>query len=66
MDYGPLIIELQTRLAHQEQAMAELSDVVTAQWKKIDALEFLLKRTREEMQSINLRPEGEEAPPPHY
>ena len=58
--------ELEIRSAHQEQLLAELNEVIAAQWKKIDALEFLLKRTREEMQNLNLRPEGEEPPPPHY
>lgn len=58
--------ELEVRSAHQEQMLAELNEVISAQWKKIDALEFQLKRTREEMQNIALRPEGEEPQPPHY
>jgi SlyX protein len=58
--------ELEIRFAHQEQMLAELNDVISAQWKKIDALEFQLKRTREEMQNISVRPEGDEPPPPHY
>ncbi|MBG1231206.1 SlyX family protein [Aestuariivirga litoralis] len=60
------IDELEIRSAHQDQMLGELNDVIAAQWKKIEQLEFLLKRTREELQNINLRPEGEEAPPPHY
>lgn len=66
MDFDPQVIELQVRVAHQEKALAELSEVVTAQWKKIDALEFMLKRTREEMQNLNIRADGEDPPPPHY
>jgi SlyX protein len=60
------IDELEQRFVHQEKAMAELNDVITAQWKKIDMLELALKRLRDEMQNLNLRSEGEEPPPPHY
>ena len=58
--------ELEIRSAHQEQMLNELNEMISAQWKKIDALEFLLKRTREEMQNINTGQDGEEPPPPHY
>ncbi len=66
MNIDPRIAELEVRIMHHEKTLTELNDVIAAQWKKIDALEFLLKRTREEMQNLSLRPEGEESPPPHY
>ena len=66
MDTTSRLDELEIRSVHQEQMLAELNEMIAAQWKKIDALEFQLKRTREEMQNLNMRPDGEEPPPPHY
>ena len=60
------ITDLEIRMAHQDQIIAELNDVITAQWKKLDALERQLKRLGEELESM----EAGEAPanqkPPHY
>ena len=60
------IDDLEIRLAHQDKAIADLNDVITGQWKKIEALERQLRRLNEEMQAL----ESSDAPPiqkpPHY
>jgi SlyX protein len=57
--------ELEIRLAHQEKAIAELGEMVAAQWKKIDALERQLKRLDEEVRALD-QDEVPNQRPPHY
>ena len=63
------IIELETRAAHQEVAIQELSDVVLIQQGRIQALEEGLERLRQFVQATaDAGPEtdpGSEIPP-HY
>ncbi len=59
--------DLEIRLAHQERVIADLNDVVTTQWKKIETLERRLQRLDEEVQALD----SGDAPaanqkPPHY
>lgn len=59
--------DLEMRLAYQDKTIADLNDVITAQWKKIEALERQLMRLDEELRDID----SMEAPaanqkPPHY
>ena len=57
--------ELEIRLAHQERMITDLNEVITAQWKKIEALERRLQRLDEEVQALD----GGDVPitkPPHY
>jgi len=62
-------IDLETRLAHQDQLLNELNDVVTAQQAKIMQLEELCKALIQRVRSV-----GDGAPvgdagderPPHY
>jgi SlyX protein len=59
--------ELEMRLTHQDKAIADLNDVVTAQWKKLESLERQLRRMGEELEAQ----QGSEVPaahqkPPHY
>ena len=62
-------IDLETRLAHQDQLLEQLNDVVTEQQAKIMQLEALFKSLIQRMQSA-----GEGMPddgvgderPPHY
>jgi SlyX protein len=61
------IDELEMRVAHQDQIISELNDVITAQWKKIELLERQLRRLGEELEAMD----GGEGPaanqkPPHY
>lgn len=59
--------ELERRIAEQERVIADLNDMVVAQWRKIDSLERRLGELRDEFDAAALsRPEGREPPPPHY
>ncbi len=60
------ITALEIRIAHQEQTIAELNDVVTTQWRKMEALERQMNRLREEVQNSQPNVGGDEPPPPHY
>ena len=42
---------LETLVAHQDRIIAELNDAITAQWRKIDALERQVAKLLEEIQS---------------
>ena len=57
---------LEILAAHQERAIAELNDVITAHWRKIDTLERLVAQLRNELQNIAPPREAPEPPPPHY
>ena len=46
------IDELEIKVAHQEMTIAELNDVISAQWRKIEELERLLKNLLEDVQNI--------------
>ena len=63
------IVELETRLAFQEQALAELSDALAA--ARIEAAENaeVLRRTLDAMKQSRgefYADPSEEPPPPHY
>lgn len=63
------IVELETRLAFQEQALAELSDALAA--ARIETAEHaeMLRRTLEAMKQSRgdfYADPSEEPPPPHY
>ena len=62
-------IDLETRLAHQDQLLNELNDVVTAQQAKIMQLEVLCKSLIQRVQavgdSVPADADGDERPP-HY
>ena len=44
---------LEAACAHQDRMIAELSDVVAAQWKRIDALTREVLRLRDEAQALS-------------
>jgi SlyX protein len=61
------IDELEMRIAHQDKTIADLNEVITAQWKKMEMLERQLQRFGDELEALDLN----EAPaanqkPPHY
>lgn len=63
------IAELETRLAHHEHTVDELSVVVAAQADQIDALRERVRRLTERLQTVEdavPRTPGDEPPPPHY
>lgn len=69
MTHDDRLIELETRLAHQDQALLELSAEVYQQQKQIAALEKRCRSLLEHIQRIttNDRPaDRSDEVPPHY
>jgi SlyX protein len=70
------ISDLETLIAHQDQQIQELNDVVTKQWAEIDVLKKYMLMTKSKIQELedNLGPKegmslSDEAAankPPHY
>ncbi len=58
--------DLEAHVAHQDKTVAELNEVITAQWTKMTALEREVLRLRDELQNSMPQREGPEPPPPHY
>lgn len=57
---------LEVRIAHQDKTIADMNDVITSQWRTIDALQRHVMELREEFRNIvSPRPTPEPAPP-HY
>ncbi len=65
-DQSSRIDALEVRVTYQDQTITELNDVITAQWRKIDALERQVARMRDEYQNMLAPRELPEPPPPHY
>jgi len=65
-DQAARLEALEVRIAHQDRMLADLNDVITAQWRKIDALERQLAKMIEEYQNMTPPREAPEPPPPHY
>ena len=62
-----LIADLEARIAEQDKVIADLNEMVVAQWRKIDSLERRVGELRDEFDAAALaRPDGREPPPPHY
>lgn len=63
------LIEIETKLAHHEQLVIELNDVITEQQARIMQLEQLSKSLIDRVRAIG-EAGGEDAPaderPPHY
>lgn len=68
-DTDEQLVDLQTRLAFQEEALAQLNDILTEQQRQIDKvrLEFQLiqERYQELLDLIEAGPPTDEKPP-HY
>jgi len=58
--------DLEMRLAYQDKTISDLNDVITAQWKKIEALERQLLRLDEELRDIDSMEAPPNQKPPHY
>ncbi|MCI0918944.1 SlyX family protein [Pseudomonas stutzeri] len=68
MELEQRIIDLEARLAFQDDTIQTLNDVLVAQQRIVERLQAqlaLLARRQEDMQS-RMDGEGDEAPPPHY
>jgi SlyX protein len=59
------LIELESRLMHQEKLLEQLDEVVTEQQKRIDVLERTLARLQEQVR-MQAEDHPSEPPPPHY
>jgi uncharacterized coiled-coil protein SlyX len=57
---------LEMQVAHQDRIITELNDAITAQWRKIDALERQVAKLLDEIQSVEAPRDIPEPPPPHY
>jgi len=63
------IVELETRLAFQEDTIHHLSEILATQQRSIDKLTKSLELLRQRLQAFSPSPlegGGEEPPPPHY
>jgi uncharacterized coiled-coil protein SlyX len=60
----PSIIDLQLRFMKFERELSELSGIVAAQQRTIDALKLEARRRRE--RDAGNEPAVEDEPPPHY
>ncbi|MCU7935075.1 MAG: SlyX family protein [Candidatus Thiodiazotropha sp. (ex Dulcina madagascariensis)] len=63
------MIDLESRLAFQEQAIHNLSETVIEQQRLIDALSQTVEALRERIKAMNpspVSPNEVEPPPPHY
>ena len=63
------IVELQTRLAFQEDSIHELSMIVARQQQTLDQVVPLLQRLQLQVSALtppDVTDPGDEPPPPHY
>jgi SlyX protein len=63
------IVELETKVAFQEQALGELSDALARQQKQIEAMEKAIRELRLQFTAAIpsiIANASEETPPPHY
>ncbi len=58
------LIELETRLMHQEKLLEQLNEAVTSQHRQIERLSRALARLEEDVLGGNVEDVNE--PPPHY
>lgn len=64
------VVELETRLAYQDDVVVTLNDVVSRQQRQIDRLEATLRLLLDRVQRLSVLTEGAdgnaEERPPHY
>jgi SlyX protein len=61
------IIELETRLAFQEDLLQKLDDVIIRQQQEIDELKTQLIRINQQLSEVGGQVDSQtDAPPPHY
>jgi len=67
--HGESLEEIQSKIAHLEHAIAELSDVVFRQHKEIQALNVQLNAVRDRLESVRSTETAltaDQERPPHY
>jgi len=66
-DTAVRMAELESRLAEQDRMIADLNEMVIAQWRKIDLLDRRFGELRDEIHTAALTGVGAtDTPPPHY
>ena len=61
------LVTLEMDRAHQERAIEDLNEAVTAQWKLIEQLKREVERLADQVREAAVAAPGEaEPPPPHY
>ncbi|RFA31250.1 SlyX protein [Alkalilimnicola ehrlichii] len=63
------LVDLETRIAFQEQGIQDLEAVILRQQKEIEALTRRLEAAEQRLRAVtpsNLADLSEETPPPHY
>lgn len=60
------LTEIEMTLAHQEQTIQELSDIVTSQWKEIETLKRRLDKTLAKIEQLEEGDTPANQKPPHY
>lgn len=68
-DIGDYLVELETRLAFQEQTIDELNQALIQQQFALDKLQMQVRHLAEKLQGVadsNVASRAEETPPPHY
>ena len=64
------IIEIETKLAYQEEMLSELNQVLTDQQAQLTSLERISRRLVERLELLGNAGDGDECPaderPPHY
>lgn len=61
------LVALEIERSHQERAIEDLNEAVTAQWKLIDQLKREIERLADQVREGAIAGPGEpEPPPPHY
>lgn len=68
-DNNDKITDIEMALAHQEKTIAELSDVMNAQWSEIEALKRQLKMAHNKIEELETNVGGEDqsnVKPPHW
>ncbi len=63
------LVDIETRIAYQEDTLQQLNDVVAKQQKQIDFLDQMIKTLTERYQSLqasNIAAENLDDKPPHY
>jgi len=63
------LIDIETKIAHQEHTVAELNDVLTSQQAQIANLELQVRTLTDRVKAISEAAPGggdDDGPPPHY
>lgn len=63
------IVELESKIAFQDDTIEKLNQVITDQQRQLDALNVRIEKLVEwakQQQQSNIATQNEETPPPHY